>query len=98
MPASVLAAFAPEVAAALIAGVVTVGVAVWQTTGSLKEQARISADAARDQAKLTAATTLMPLRTVPYGALWSLLDVGPADAPAAGRALRAGQDVDPPTG
>ncbi|MGB8383713.1 MAG: hypothetical protein WCG47_21105, partial [Dermatophilaceae bacterium] len=76
-----LAALAPEVGAALIAGALTLVAAVWQTTSTLREQTRISAQATEDQARLAAGTALLPLRGEAYRELWSLLDVGPEEAP-----------------
>jgi hypothetical protein len=77
----IVAALAPEVGAALIAGALTFCAAVWQTTRTLRDQAKISAEATRDQAKLAAGTALLPLRGEAYRELWSLLDVGPEEAP-----------------
>lgn len=76
-----LAALAPEVGAALIAGALTLVAAVWQTTSTLREQTRISAQATEDQARLAAGTALIPLRGEAYLELWSMLDVGPQEVP-----------------
>lgn len=59
-----------EVAAAIIAGLATLVLGIWQTRGTLKEQARLSAGA-----------TLLPLRHEAYQGLWKLTNVGPEDKP-----------------